>query len=244
MKVSLDPAGCAWAALISALAVAAVTWIAGWWLPSIWWLDQSRHWPVAAGTVEQFGIQELEDEEHDLYTYWLRFRIRYEAGGASHTCEELRMGREESYGSAQEARLAWAKIAAQGPVQVHYDPEQPTRAVVLPGASPGELRLGALLVACLVWLTLAVPHLVWVQLSEPLERDRKQWRQRKESAFAGLGCSVFFLAGVILFVCWIAGLPWPSTSLGAGVLAAVLTLLTSGGGLYVFINPERRRRRR
>ena len=241
MKISLDPAGWAWATLVVAVVVVWCSWMIGWWIPSIWYLDQARHWPVAEGEVLRVSVEHKEDADDEWY-YVLDFRIRYVVNGDGYTCEELRFGRDDVYDTEDAARLAWAKVALGGRADVFYDPTEPERAVVLPGAAPGELRLAAYLITLFVLVAFALPHLVGVFVSEAPSRDAKKARQHKESAYAGAGCGVLFVAGVILFLCWIFGLPWPATGFGAGVLTVMLTLLSVGPALYVFRYPDLRRR--
>jgi hypothetical protein len=226
----------AWIALIASITLAFAVWLLGWWIPSIWHLDQARHWPVVEGTVESFDIRGIEDDDHD-WIYVLDFRVRYHAGG-SHTCDALRLGRDDVYDSEQEARLAWAKVAAGGRASVYFDPLNPARSVLLPGASPGELRMAAFLIALFVLMGIALPHLGWVLIGPELSRDEKKARQHKESAYTGAGCAILGLAGIILFGCWIFGLPWPATWVGAGILCGVLVVLSSGAAVGAYLDPD------
>ena len=87
----------------------------------------SRSWPVAAGTVLSGDIQELEERDRDGGTsiyYVPRLRYAYEVAGCSSESERIRFGniRESQKG----ARKILECYAVGSPVEVRYDPANPS----------------------------------------------------------------------------------------------------------------------
>ena len=92
---------------------------------------ESRNWPVAAGAVLSGDVQEMteRDSDGDTSVYYVpRLRYTYEVGGRCFESDRIRFGniRESQKG----AREILEHYAVGQPVQVRYDPANPSQATL------------------------------------------------------------------------------------------------------------------
>jgi len=116
----------------------------------------SRGWPVAAGTVLSGDIQEVEERDRDGDTsvyYVPRLRYAYEVGGRSFESERIRFGniRESQKG----ARKILERYAVGLPVEVRYDPADPSQATLETKAGGVGLMLFVVVVLTLLFAYMA-----------------------------------------------------------------------------------------
>jgi len=116
----------------------------------------SRSWPVAAGAVLSGDIQEVEERDHDGDTsiyYVPRLRYAHEVAGRSYESERIRFGniRESQKG----ARKILERYAVGSPVEVRYDPANPSQATLETKAGGVGLMLFAVVVLALLFAYMA-----------------------------------------------------------------------------------------
>lgn len=99
---------------------------------------KARSWPVAQGKIESAGVTHYvstsNDDNRTTYTTMYRAQVvySYAVAGVRYTGE--RIGSQVASSSESMATKAAAKYAVGTPVEVHYDPVNPTQSAVDPGA--------------------------------------------------------------------------------------------------------------
>ena len=90
----------------------------------------SRGWPVATGTVLSGDIQKTErDSDYGTsVSYVPRLRYAYEVGGRRYESDRIRFGKIEEDEAG--AREILERYAVGSPVQVRYDPKNPSQATL------------------------------------------------------------------------------------------------------------------
>ncbi len=100
--------------------------------------QQSRTWPTVPGTVEATWIREDTTEEEIHYFPGLRYT--YQVAGERYQGTRIRFGSDISFDTRTEAKAFLARYPEGGSVTVHYNPADPSDAVLEPTAH----RLGIL----------------------------------------------------------------------------------------------------
>jgi hypothetical protein len=165
------------------LLLTVMTWIAvilgavglgvlGWGLWRLWKAARTRSWPTAQGTILDATVAKRDamppdrDEDPDpsrprppetLYRAVVTYS--YRVSGRTFTSDRLTLEEVET-SSESHARKLSERYTPGAPVTVHYDPADPTRAILLPGIRPASW-LGA--VIGLVFLVLSTAMLLFVR---------------------------------------------------------------------------------
>jgi hypothetical protein len=100
----------------------------------------SRHWAHTMGTLQKIWVEDdgvIPGDSGDEGTHTVRAHYRYQVAGRWYEARRM------SYGFAHNLRFGRALDLMHGlrrgsEVDVFYDPGRPQRAVLIPGASPGN----------------------------------------------------------------------------------------------------------
>ena len=142
------------------LCALATCWCCGWCLRAYWFGEASRGWPRVQGTIVELRHDESLDEDapggvsfssHMTYTYAV----------SGKTYRSKHFTYRPTGGLRQQDAYAMLRGLRRGQsVDVHYDPAEPSRAVVISGTDAGNTQLlvfwGVMLVASLAWLLVRV----------------------------------------------------------------------------------------
>lgn len=105
---------------------------AGWSLFEIGAAYASRHWPRTLGTIVSSSVQRESDDEGGN-SYSASIRYTYSVNGTAYTSKRVRFGGSFSWGWRSPAQALQRRYPLQSPVEVHYDPEDPSRSVLEAG---------------------------------------------------------------------------------------------------------------
>ena len=122
-----------WLWLIVAAVVALGAWVA--WASHM--ARTSAAWPATPGRVLEAWYDENHDDDHGD-SFVPRIRYAYAVKGRSYVGERL-WYRVAPLRDHHEAMHALRDIHQGDAIEVHYDPAQPARSVLFPGADPGNL---------------------------------------------------------------------------------------------------------
>lgn len=124
--------------------------------------EASRRWPRVQGTILELRHDEsstYDEDAPDRVTFSSHMTFAYRVAGRAY--RSTRFTFRPTRGLGQQAAYAMLRGLRRGQsVDVHYDPEQPSRAVVVTGSDSGNMQRlatwGLLLVASIVWLLASV----------------------------------------------------------------------------------------
>jgi hypothetical protein len=95
----------------------------------------SRNWPKTRGTVVRAWVQEWESDRGGR-SYSLSATYKFEVNGKRYEGDRVRFSNQLQAGDFRRGEEELAKIATTGkPCDVYYDPSDPTRSCLVPGAS-------------------------------------------------------------------------------------------------------------
>lgn len=134
-------------------------WLA-WCLRSYRLGEASRRWPRVQGTIIELWHDESFDEDapgHVRFSSHMRYT--YAVSGRMYRSERFTF--RPTYGLRQQDAYAMLRGLRRGQsIDVHYDPAQPSRAVVFPGAGRDNKQQlvfgGVLLAASIGWLLILI----------------------------------------------------------------------------------------
>jgi hypothetical protein len=119
--------------------------------------EASRRWPKVQGTINELRHDESLplDEGPETVTFSSHMTFTYRVAGRAY--RSTRFTFRPTRGLGQQAAYAMLRGLRRGqPVDVHYDPKAPSRAVVLPGSDSGNRQIlaswGVLFAAAILWL--------------------------------------------------------------------------------------------
>lgn len=139
--------------------VLAAGWF-GWCLRAYRFGEASRHWPRVQGTIIELWHDESFDEDAPGHvTFSSHMRYTYVVSGRMHRSK--RFAFRPTYGLRQQDAYAMLRGLRRGQsIDVHYDPAQPSRAVVIAGAGRDNAEqlvfTGVLLLAAVGWLLVRI----------------------------------------------------------------------------------------
>lgn len=141
--------------LLRLMLIAAVVCL-GWLLRRGWLANASRQWPQVAGRMLQSRVVEVPqlpgtDVHDDPVTqehYRLQVRYTYAVGARRYQSRRIGWQLRFSRLSHEEAEAILHSLGERGEVAVYYDPRNPARAVLMPGASAGNVI--GIAIACAV----------------------------------------------------------------------------------------------
>jgi hypothetical protein len=116
----------------------------------------SDTWPTATGTIDSVYVRTTPNKRKGRETWTVDVLYTYEVEGKGYTGDVLRFGGFPStsdFGEAQETEAKYAKGTTH---PVYYQPGNPERAVLVPGAGSAlaSLSLGAFLLLLVLGLGL------------------------------------------------------------------------------------------
>ncbi|MFP4276087.1 MAG: DUF3592 domain-containing protein [Wenzhouxiangella sp.] len=112
----------------------------------------SSSWPTTMGTVTEATARPLAGVQ--VGPAWrVRLAYAYQVDGSSFTGDRLRFSRRLGGRTRAQAEQALVSYVPGGPIEVHYDPEDPSRSVIVPGP---DRRAWFGLIVALVLLIIAI----------------------------------------------------------------------------------------
>lgn len=110
----------------------------------------SCRWPSTAAVLDTARVQDSVGYTRggSYPTYALALRYSYTVGGKVYHGSRRGFGRTD-YRSMEEAAAALRALTGQPEVRIYYDPGNPARAVLEPGAGPGVYQMAAVSAAIL-----------------------------------------------------------------------------------------------
>lgn len=93
---------------------------------------ESADWPTVTGTVVDATATTVAGAQVGL-GWRVRISYEYEVGERNFSGDRLRFSRRLGGRTREQAEQAVVSYAPGGPIEVHYDPEQPARSVIVPG---------------------------------------------------------------------------------------------------------------
>lgn len=114
-------------------------------VPTFWNGSQSHRWPTVEGVIEESSVTEgfVTTEEprtrmpEHTTTYYPHVRYRYEVADREYHSGRWRLGESRISTNRQDAEVLVQANYVGKPVTVHYDPDDPSLAVLEPGVSEG-----------------------------------------------------------------------------------------------------------
>jgi hypothetical protein len=95
----------------------------------------SRAWPKTQGTVVRSSVEEWQSNK-GARSFQLAAIYRYEVAGKRYESDRIQFCKQLQAGDRARGEEALAKIAPSGrPCPVYYDPSDPSRSCLIPGAS-------------------------------------------------------------------------------------------------------------
>ncbi|NDY95428.1 DUF3592 domain-containing protein [Wenzhouxiangella limi] len=94
--------------------------------------QQSHDWPTVTGEVVDATVTALAGTQVGL-GWRVQISYDYEVDDRSFTGSRLRFSRRLGGRTRDQAEQAVVSYVPGGPIEVHYDPEQPARSVIVPG---------------------------------------------------------------------------------------------------------------
>ncbi len=94
---------------------------------------QSSQWPAAPGTITVSEVKQSSTTDEDgaiSFTYTPRVEYTYEVAGQSYTGSKVGFGAVLGHSSTGPAQAVTARYPVQAPVQVFYNPANPSEAVL------------------------------------------------------------------------------------------------------------------
>ncbi|MCC6146131.1 MAG: DUF3592 domain-containing protein [Anaerolineaceae bacterium] len=105
--------------------------------------ELSRDWPGVQGKVTVSTVRETSSTDDDGYAstyYHPKVEFEYEVGGQTHTGKHVSFGGSTGYGHPAQAKAKLEHYPVGALVQVYYNPERPSEAVLERQA--GGFKLG------------------------------------------------------------------------------------------------------
>lgn len=115
------------------------------------------NWPSVGGKVISSEIRKLHKFRRENQTYRAEVRYRYEVDGRNYQCDKISFGYYSS-SSLKDARDIVGKYKVGKMVVVHYDPENPGRAVIEIKADPNAYIESGIGLAIILVLSMLVPR--------------------------------------------------------------------------------------
>lgn len=109
--------------------------------------EESYRWPRTTGTVVSVDTEDLGNPGNTRHVAAPTYR--YEVDGRPHESSRLTYRVDHGDRTEWEARENAERFSPGQEVEVRYDPDDPSRAVLLPG---GGAVTGPLLSTCFVWM--------------------------------------------------------------------------------------------
>lgn len=97
---------------------------------SVWLAHASATWPSAGGTILESGTRQMK--HRGSVRIYPSVKYSYTVGGAAYEGETIQLSSEYA-GEAQAQEIA--QRFRPGPVQVYYDPNNPSESVLQPGGA-------------------------------------------------------------------------------------------------------------
>ncbi|MBI5015269.1 MAG: DUF3592 domain-containing protein [Deltaproteobacteria bacterium] len=99
----------------------------------------SSGWPVAAGTIRSSAVEEYRTgsstSRNRTLTFWASIVFEYSVNGQKYTSGTVSQGQSGGSADSSEAELLHLRYPKGAAVAVHYDPADPSIAVLEPGSS-------------------------------------------------------------------------------------------------------------
>jgi len=105
--------------------------------------ELSQNWPNAQGTITVSTVRESSSTDDDGYVstyYHPKVEYEYEVGGQAYTGKHVSFGGSTGYGNPAQAKAKLERYPVGALVQVYYNPEKPSEAVLERQA--GGFKLG------------------------------------------------------------------------------------------------------
>ena len=124
---------------IGALVIGAVLFVAGGAIaifigkPILDNAKASESWPDVPGVVVSSDVVSKRGKDNTMYSADIVYH--YAVNGRDYTCSTVSFGGNYSSSSSQHAHKVTNKYPAGTPVQVYYQPEEPSTAALEPGAT-------------------------------------------------------------------------------------------------------------
>ncbi|HYC35880.1 MAG TPA: DUF3592 domain-containing protein [Usitatibacter sp.] len=106
----------------------------------------SRRWPTVQGRIESLEVKSIQRGHHGMGTYKPTLVYTYRVQGRDYRGSRIRVSDFLTIG-VQSRRQSQAAVELDGffpgsPVTVHFDPLNPSRAVLRPGVSSSQYLMG------------------------------------------------------------------------------------------------------
>lgn len=125
--------------------------------------EESQNWPNVPGTVTQTEVKRSvnrDDDGNESYAYYPKIEYTYQVGGQTLTGKRLAFGGQVAQKNPASVQKDLERYPVGGQVNVYYDPNKPSEAVLERQA--GGLKWGLIVgIICLVLsLCIACPLLI------------------------------------------------------------------------------------
>lgn len=112
----------------------------------------SQSWPSARGVITNAWIQESTDTDEEGYTstsYTPKWEYQYKIGQETYTSGRISFGGVTGYGRQKRAQEELDRFPVNSQVQVYYDPEKHSDAVLVRGTkgTMGGIIVGIIFIA-------------------------------------------------------------------------------------------------
>ena len=98
----------------------------------------SLQWPTASGTMMESLVWHHQASKSSYY--YVSVAYRYDVNDKHHIGHQVALWNPDLHGSHDQAKSFVAAHRTNTPVEVYYDPDQPERAVIIPGADIARSR--------------------------------------------------------------------------------------------------------
>jgi len=99
----------------------------------------SLQWPTASGTMMESLVWHHQASKSSYY--YVSVAYRYDVNDKHHIGHQVALCNPDLHGSHDQAKSFVAAHRTNTPVEVYYDPDQPERAVIIPGADEAGNRV-------------------------------------------------------------------------------------------------------
>ncbi len=128
---------------------------------TVWRSNRAATWPTARGVIASCKLEETEDTERNAF-YTVKVRYAYSVQDQRYTGTRLAIGYSGS-GSRDTQRAIVQRLKQAAAVEVRYDPEDPSSAVLSYGTHLSHKRsLGAVFVIFLLLTGIIV--MAWITM--------------------------------------------------------------------------------
>jgi hypothetical protein len=134
----------------------------------VWRLVRSsQQWPTTFGRVVESDVEVVRKRASvsrtrtNITSYYPRVVYEYQVNGQAYQSRALALAYREGWASEGDAQAKAAEYPVGSTVQVHYNPQNPAQAALIPDAPlnwiPASVGVGLIIIMALVWLTAGNP---------------------------------------------------------------------------------------